>query len=136
MITIKPIGLPSPNPEKFSTGKPSLGEDRMSPLKLLIPFRVSPRGSKNQFLPYQADDEAVRVKITAVPESGKANTGLLLFLAEALGHPVSQIEILSGQGARHKRLVISLASFEDRDGFLEALAQKIGCTPSECFQLL
>lgn len=51
-------------------------------------------------------NEALKIKIKAVPEDGKANDELCLFVAKKLGLNKSQVEILRGQTSRSKVLTI------------------------------
>lgn len=46
------------------------------------------------------------VKITAVPENGKANDALLRMLAKAMKRPVSQFDLVAGATDRHKQILI------------------------------
>jgi len=48
----------------------------------------------------------LKVKVSAVPEKGKANQRLIEFLAEQLGVKKSAIRIISGETARVKRLEV------------------------------
>ena len=50
---------------------------------------------------------ALKVKVSAPPEGGKANTALVKLLAKAWKLPKSAISIASGQGGRSKALLIS-----------------------------
>ena len=45
---------------------------------------------------------ALKVRVTAAPERGKANTAVLEILAEALGLPRQAIRIVSGHGSSRK----------------------------------
>ena len=47
------------------------------------------------------------VKVTAVPENGKANDALLRLLAKKLKLPVSAFELVAGATDRHKQILIS-----------------------------
>lgn len=46
------------------------------------------------------------VKVTAVPESGKANDALLRLLAKRLKLPVSALQLVAGATDRHKQILI------------------------------
>lgn len=46
------------------------------------------------------------VKVTAVPESGKANDALLRLLAKKLKLPVSGLRLVAGATDRHKQILI------------------------------
>lgn len=46
------------------------------------------------------------VKVTAVPEHGKANDALLRLLAKKLKLPVSRLRLVAGATDRHKQILI------------------------------
>jgi len=46
------------------------------------------------------------VKVTAVPENGKANDALLRLLAKTLKLPVSSFSLVAGATDRHKQILI------------------------------
>jgi uncharacterized protein YggU (UPF0235/DUF167 family) len=46
------------------------------------------------------------VKVTAVPENGKANDALLRLLAKRLKLPVSRLQLVAGATDRHKQILI------------------------------
>ena len=46
------------------------------------------------------------VKVTAVPENGKANEALLRLLAKTLKLPVSSFSLVAGATDRHKQILI------------------------------
>jgi uncharacterized protein (TIGR00251 family) len=54
--------------------------------------------------------EALLVRVAAPPEKGKANEELRACLAQALGISKSEIELVSGQSSRHKRLSLPLSA--------------------------
>lgn len=89
----------------------------------LLPMRVTPRGSRNQVLPYEDGDPWVRVKVTAIPEDGAANAAVLEVLAEVLGIAKSQIKLVRGQTARLKQFEVSGV---DVSLALSRLAQAMG----------
>ncbi len=65
---------------------------------------VQPRSSKNMIVGTHGD--ALKVKLTAPPVGGAANRMCVQFLAKILGVPKSDLEILSGQSSRTKRLLL------------------------------
>lgn len=64
-----------------------------------IAVRVTPRASRNAVV---AEDGAVRVYVTVVPEDGKANEAVRKLLAAALGVAKSRLVLVRGQTARDK----------------------------------
>jgi uncharacterized protein (TIGR00251 family) len=65
---------------------------------------LQPKSSRNEIVgPYR---DGIKVKITAPPIEGKANEGLIRFLAKAWGLAPSSIEIVRGHHTREKILRI------------------------------
>jgi uncharacterized protein (TIGR00251 family) len=50
--------------------------------------------------------EAVKIRLAAPPVDGRANKELCRFLAEACGVAPSAVDVISGEGARAKRVRI------------------------------
>ena len=63
---------------------------------------VVPRASKNQIVGVVG--EAIKIRLTAPPVEGKATAALIDFLAETLNVRRAQIEIVTGETSRHKRV--------------------------------
>lgn len=61
--------------------------------------RVTPKASRNAVV---AEDGAIRVYVTTVPEDGKANAAVVKLLAKALGVPKSRLELIRGATSRDK----------------------------------
>ena len=49
----------------------------------------------------------LRVRVSAVPDKGKANAAVVALLAKALGVPKSSIRVASGETSRMKTLAIA-----------------------------
>lgn len=64
-----------------------------------ITVRVTPRAARNAV---EAEGGILRVKVTAVPEDGKANAAVIKLLAKALGLPKSRLALIRGETARDK----------------------------------
>ena len=69
---------------------------------LFIKIHVQPMASKNEVV--GVHDGSLKVRLTSPPVEGAANTLLLKFIAKTLGIAKSQIDIVSGEKSRHKRL--------------------------------
>ena len=84
-------------------------------------IRVQPSSGKQQAI----IDSAGRIKIylKSPPENGKANKELIDFLANTLSLLKGAITIISGLGARTKK--ISIAAPFDKNSFLKALGLTI-----------
>lgn len=64
-----------------------------------ISVRVTPKASRNAVV---AEDGAIRVYVTVVPEGGKANAAVVKLLARALGLAKSRLVLIRGETARDK----------------------------------
>jgi len=60
---------------------------------------------------------ALKLTVTAAPERGKANRAVVALLAERLGIPVSEIEIVAGTSSPDKVVQLAL----DRGGLVARL---------------
>jgi uncharacterized protein (TIGR00251 family) len=84
---------------------------------LLLWVRVQPRASKDEIAGVQGSH--IKIRITAPPVEGKANSHLIRFLAKSFGVAKSNIQLLNGESSREKRLRIQLA---DKTRALELLS--------------
>ena len=69
-------------------------------------FRVHivPQSRREQVVGLYGD--ALKIRLVAPPEKGKANRALRIFLAEQLGVSPSAVEILGGHTSRQKRVYV------------------------------
>ena len=81
---------------------------------LLIDVRVQPKSSKNAIVGIHG--AALKIKLNAPPVEGKANKALIQLVAKLLKCPKSNVEIVSGQASRNKRLLIHI----DNNGDIES----------------
>ena len=70
-----------------------------------IYVRVTPRAGKNEVL--KISEGEYIVKVTAVPEKGKANVAVIKLLADHFNVPKSSISIIVGKSTRVKLVEIS-----------------------------
>ncbi len=68
-----------------------------------VTVKVIPRSSKSEVVGEMADG-ALKVKLAAVPEKGKANEELRDVLARHFGVLARDVEIISGQTSTRKRV--------------------------------
>ena len=68
-------------------------------------LRVQPKASRDEIGEF-LDDGTLRVRVTAPPESGKANTAVIKLLAKQLGVAPSSLQIVRGHTARIKTVAI------------------------------
>jgi uncharacterized protein len=73
---------------------------------LELSLKVQPRAPRDAFIGPGPDGEHFRVRIQAPPVDGKGNLALRRFIAEAFGVASSQVDVISGEHARYKRLRI------------------------------
>lgn len=74
---------------------------------ILLSLRVTPNASADRVegTEQRDDDTAVlRIRVTAVPDKGKANAAVIALLAKTLGIPKSTITLVAGETARLKTL--------------------------------
>lgn len=83
---------------------------RLSPTGLSLFVRVTPNAGRNAIEGVEQRDDGsavLRLRVTAVPDKGKANAAVIALLAKALGIPKSSISVSNGQTSRLKTLAIS-----------------------------
>ena len=71
---------------------------------LILHVQAQPRARRTEYAGLHG--EAVKIRLNAPPVDGKANEALIDFLAETFAVPKKQVTLLSGEGARTKRLRI------------------------------
>ena len=70
-----------------------------------LAVRVTPRASRNEIVDL-LDDGTIKVRIAAPPVDGEANAKLIEFLADILGVPKSQLDIVAGVSGRDKLIAV------------------------------
>ena len=83
---------------------------RTPSVQLELDIRVQPRASRNAI---EVDGERITVRVTALPESGKANDAVVSLLAKRLGVPKRSVQIVRGHKSRDKRISIEGVSAAD-----------------------
>lgn len=71
---------------------------------LYLLLHVQPRARRDGIAGLH--DERLKIRITAPPAEDKANRHLVQFLAQEFGVPRSQVELISGQRGRDKRIAV------------------------------
>jgi uncharacterized protein len=71
---------------------------------LTFDIKVTPRASRAGIAGVQ--DEALKVKVTALPVEGAANIACISLLAKELGLKKSQLEIFAGSKSRKKTVIV------------------------------
>lgn len=75
---------------------------------------LTPKASHNKIEGWALDakgQKVLRVKVTAVPEDGKANEALIKLLSKTLHLPKSKISLIRGMNSRVKQLEIEMTEF-------------------------
>lgn len=83
---------------------------------IIFQVKVVPGSSKTCFEGIYAD--ALKIKLSAAPEKGKANEALIDFLAEKLGIKKKFIKVVSGQTSKTKKIAAEQITAQE---FLEKL---------------
>lgn len=81
-----------------------------------IKIKLLPRSSKNEIVGKEGD--VYKVKVTAPPVDGKANSALIALLAERLNRPKGDIQIIGGKSSREKRIRVHGLPGEEVDKLL------------------
>lgn len=89
---------------------------------IVLTVRVQPKASADRIEGFtgDADGNAVlKVRVTAVPDKGKANKAVIALLAKATGLPKSAVSIIAGEKSRTKTVRLEA----DADTVLARLGQ-------------
>jgi uncharacterized protein (TIGR00251 family) len=76
-----------------------------TPPDILLRVHVQPGAGRNAVMGRHGD--ALKVKVGAPPEGGRANAAVLALVATALGVPESRLSLESGEKSRAKRVRIT-----------------------------
>ena len=77
------------------------------PGQLIINLKITTKTSKTQFILPENQAPWARLKISAVPEKGKANKAIVNFLGKSLKIAKSDIHILKGETSPLKTISIN-----------------------------
>ncbi|MEO8757762.1 MAG: DUF167 family protein [Devosia sp.] len=100
---------------------------RITDAGLTVRLRVTPNASASRIegIELRDDGEAVlKLRVTAVPDKGRANAAVVTLLAAALGVPKSALTLMSGETARLKTLAVSGPGAELAERLAALLAAK------------
>ena len=92
----------------------------MAEISATVEIHVQPGAKKNEVVSLR--DSVLRVRVTAPPLKGQANSALLTLVAELLAIPKNNIAITRGHASRHKVITIHGLSPEN---LTEKLAQAL-----------
>lgn len=71
---------------------------------VVLTLHIQPGAKKTEIVGLHG--AALKIRLAAPPVDGKANACLLAFLAERLGVTKSQVELVSGESSRTKRVKV------------------------------
>jgi len=71
---------------------------------LVLSIHIQPKASTDSL--DGAHGERLKIRLTAAPVDGKANSHLIRYLAKRFGVPCRQVQLLSGERSRAKRVRI------------------------------
>ncbi|KHE93386.1 MAG: DUF167 domain-containing protein [Candidatus Scalindua rubra] len=78
---------------------------------VIVSVKVQPNASKDRVVGMHADQ--IKIAVTVAPEKGKANKAVIKVLSRLLGIKNSDIQIISGETSRDKKVFIKNISEED-----------------------
>lgn len=85
-----------------------------------ISVKVQPRARKTEVAGVMADG-TLKIKVAAPPVDGAANKALVGFLAQTLGLPAGQIDIIAGENSERKLISLVGISPETVDAIFQRL---------------
>jgi uncharacterized protein (TIGR00251 family) len=85
-----------------------------------ITVKVQPRARKTEVAGVLADG-TIKIRVAAPPVGGAANKALVEFLAQVLGLPKSQIDIIAGEASEHKLISLTGISPDAVDAIFQRL---------------
>lgn len=74
----------------------------------ILSIHIQPRASTTECVGIHGD--AIKIRVAAPPVDGAANDQLIRFLARQLSVPIASVQIHSGAGGRHKRVLVKGAT--------------------------
>ena len=95
--------------------------------RVVLRLSVSPGAGRSLVVGRHGD--ALKVRVGAPPERGRANTAVVELLASVLGVPKDGIEVVSGETSRSKRVSVAGLEPDDVDRRLEAALDALESAP-------
>lgn len=87
-------------------------------------IRLTPKGGRDRLdgvVSDASDTALLKVRVTAPPVDGAANTALIKLIAKALGIPKSRVALVSGEASRVKVLELDLPKDDAEAALAKAL---------------
>jgi uncharacterized protein (TIGR00251 family) len=82
-----------------------------APPDLILRLHVHPGAGRTAVVGRHGD--AIKVKVGAPPADGRANAAVLSLVAETLGIPIAQVELVGGAASRSKRVRVKGVEADD-----------------------
>lgn len=83
----------------------------MEPSRITLAVKVTPKADKDAVVGWRDSQRSeLLLRVSAAPESGKANSAVQRLLAGSLGIPKSTVQLLRGQGSRQKLFAFPMSS--------------------------
>lgn len=90
-----------------------------------ITVKVTPHAKQTEVAGVM-DDGTIKIHVTAPAEDGRANDALVAFLADMLGIPASQIDIVAGLSGERKLISLTGVAPHEVDAKMRALSGPAG----------
>lgn len=88
----------------------------------LLTVRVTPRSNSDCVI--DAENDVLRVRVTAPPADGRANAAVCRVVADAIGVPKSHVQVVRGHASKTKVVSIEGATEEQVGEALRAACRK------------
>jgi uncharacterized protein (TIGR00251 family) len=86
-----------------------------------IKLKVIPGASNSAIKGWMGD--ALKIRVSAAPEKGKANKEVLAIMSKALSVQISELSLISGQTSPHKTIEILGLPQEEVEGRIAAVLE-------------
>jgi uncharacterized protein (TIGR00251 family) len=95
--------------------------------QVVLRVSVSPGAGRSVVVGRHGD--ALKVRVGAPPERGRANTAVVELLASVLGVPKADVELVGGETSRSKRVAVTGVDPDEVDRRLEAALDDLEASP-------
>ncbi len=95
--------------------------------RVVLRLSVSPGAGRSLVVGRHGD--ALKVRVGAPPERGRANTAVVELLASVLGVPKADVEVVSGETSRSKRVSVAGLEPDEVDRRLDAALDAVESAP-------
>jgi hypothetical protein len=94
---------------------------------VVITVHAQPGAGRSEVVGRHGD--ALKIRVAAPPEKGRANDAITALLAETLGVPATSVSLTSGEKARSKRFTVTDLELDAAIGALERTVEEAGRRP-------